>query len=54
MEEKQDLVHITARVDRSFRSEAVIASRRLGTTVSDLIVEALEAAIAKANTRASA
>ena len=43
-----DLVQVNAKIPRKFRANAVAASRMLGTTVSEIIVQALEDAIAKA------
>ena len=43
-----EIVSVNAKIPRSFRTDAVIASRQLGTTVSEIIVNALNEAIAKA------
>ena len=44
----EEIVSVNAKVSREFRAKAVIASRLLGTTVSEIIVNALNEAIAKA------
>lgn len=48
-----EIVCVNAKIKRGKRSDAVIASRKLGTTVSDIIITALEEAIAKAEAIAS-
>ena len=42
------IVSVGAKIPLGFRSDAMIAARKLGTTVSDVIVKALEETIAKA------
>ena len=43
------IVSVGAKIPLGFRSDAMIAARKLGTTVSNVIVKALEETIAKAN-----
>lgn len=44
-----EIVSVNAKIPRGFRDSAVISSRKLGTTVSETIVIALEDLIARAN-----